>query len=179
MSTIITTSFLNIEDCNDQLIKYLVSLINTVYNTAENGLWIVNDSRVNYDQLIQLIKKKEILIAKNSQTIVGLIAISHISYNTTGFSMLSTHQKHQGKGIGSILVTASENWAKKNGASQMQLELLIPKEYTNNSKSVLTKWYTKIGYKIIRTEPFEITYPEKAKLLACECDFTIWQKSLL
>lgn len=179
LNTTISTSFLKIENCDDQLINSLVSLINTVYNVAENDLWLNNDSRIHAPELTKLITNNQILVAKEDGKLVGLVALTSISDTTAGFGMLSTHKDHQGKGIGSILVTAAENWAKKTNYSKMQLELLIPLNHVNTSKEILAKWYTKLGYKKTRTEPFELMYPEKTNLLACNCDFTIWQKNLI
>lgn len=60
----------------------------------------------------------------------------------------------------------------------MQLEVLVPRQWSHPSKEFLTAWYARIGYRPVRTGPLEESYPELAPLLATPCDFVIYHKSL-
>ena len=48
----------------------------------------------------------------------------------------------------------------------------------NRSKEFLKAWYTRVGYRPVRTGQFEESYPELAPLLATPCDFVIYHKDL-
>ena len=60
----------------------------------------------------------------------------------------------------------------------MQLELLMPQTWTHPVKEFLHGWYTRIGYRPVRTEPFDEAYPALAPQLATPCAFVIYQKPL-
>ena len=97
--------------------------------------------------------------------------------NTIGeFGMVVVNPDYRGKRLGSGLVEEAEKWAKSWGAHTMRLELLTPKTWKQDTKEFMKQWYTRIGYKPQKTEPFEKQYPIDSKKLATECDFTIWLK---
>jgi hypothetical protein len=60
----------------------------------------------------------------------------------------------------------------------MQLELLVPREWSHPSKEFLTAWYTRIGYRPVRTGRLEESYPALAAHLATPCDLVIHHKDL-
>jgi hypothetical protein len=60
----------------------------------------------------------------------------------------------------------------------MQLEVLVPREWTHPSKKFVTEWYTRSGYRVTRTGTLEEDYPHLAPLLATPCDFVIYHKDL-
>jgi hypothetical protein len=60
----------------------------------------------------------------------------------------------------------------------MQLELLVPREWSHPSKVFLNEWYTRIGYRIDRTGSIEDFYPALAPHLATPCDFIVYHKDL-
>ena len=58
----------------------------------------------------------------------------------------------------------------------MQLELL--ERGTGPTKQFLAEWYSRMGYRIVRTGTMDEAYPELAPLLATPCDFVIYRKDL-
>ena len=60
----------------------------------------------------------------------------------------------------------------------MQLELLEPRDWTHPTKQFLAEWYSRMGYRIVRTGTMDEAYPELAPLLATPCDFVIYRKDL-
>jgi len=68
--------------------------------------------------------------------------------------------------------------ARRQGHPTMQLELLMPQTWTHPVKEFLHGWYTRIGYRPVRTEPFDEAYPALAPQLATPCAFVIYQKPL-
>jgi ribosomal protein S18 acetylase RimI-like enzyme len=92
--------------------------------------------------------------------------------------MLVADPAHRGQGVGRELVRFAERWSREQGSDTMQLEVLVPRQWSHPSKEFLKAWYTRIGYRPVRTGQFEESYLELAPLLATPCDFVIYHKSL-
>jgi hypothetical protein len=60
----------------------------------------------------------------------------------------------------------------------MQLEVLRPREWTHPVKEFLHAWYTRLGYRAVRTGTIDESYPHLAPRLATGCDFVIYHKNL-
>ena len=60
----------------------------------------------------------------------------------------------------------------------MQLELLVPQTWTHPVKEFLRAWYTRIGYRHVRTDRLADAYPALQPQLATPCDFVIYHKTL-
>jgi hypothetical protein len=61
----------------------------------------------------------------------------------------------------------------------MQLELLVPRDWTHPTKEFLAAWYGRMGYRVARTGTIDEAYPALAPLLATPCDFVIYEKDLV
>jgi ribosomal protein S18 acetylase RimI-like enzyme len=92
--------------------------------------------------------------------------------------MLVASPDRRGVGIGRQLVGFAEHWARTQGLSTMQLELLVPQTWTHPVKEFLRAWYTRIGYRRVRTGRLEEAYPMLQPQLATPCDFVIYEKDL-
>jgi GNAT superfamily N-acetyltransferase len=92
--------------------------------------------------------------------------------------MLCADPAHRGIGIGRELIRFAERNACADGMRTMQLELLVPREWTHPTKQFLAEWYSRIGYRIARTGTIDELYPELAPLLATPSDFVIYRKEL-
>ncbi len=83
-----------------------------------------------------------------------------------------------GSGIGRELVAFAEGWARGQGLGIMQLELLVPRGWTHPVKEFLREWYTRLGYRAVRRDPFEQAHPALQPQLATDCDFVVYHKPL-
>ena len=108
--------------------------------------------------------------------------------------MLVVDPSYRRQGLGRRLMEAAEDWWRQQVvqgdlsgkdtvtsprcANQMQLELLTPRHWKHPFKEFNKVWYQKMGYVALQTEPFERDFPHLVPLLATECDFTIWRKTL-
>lgn len=177
MSTF-NTYFPKIKELDEQTISYIANLVNIVYAEAESDMWQKSGSRTNVDEIKNLIHEENLILAKQDEKIVGLIAVRKIEDSQTGeFGMLVVDPNFRKNHLGSLLVTSAEEWAKKHGYINMRLELLTPRHWKHPSKEFLKIWYSKIGYKPTTTEPFELLHPDKINALATECDFTVCMKT--
>jgi ribosomal protein S18 acetylase RimI-like enzyme len=160
------------------LVNELAALVNSVYALAEEGLWADGTPRTTPDRMAKQIAAGQIAVARTDERIVGAVRIQRLDTGEGEFGMLVADPAHRGQGIGRELVRFAERWSREQGSDTMQLEVLVPRQRSHPSKEFLKAWYTRIGYRPVRTGQFEQSYPELAPLLATPCDFVIYRKSL-
>jgi GNAT superfamily N-acetyltransferase len=156
----------------------LADLINRVYATAEAGLWVEGAARTTTTEVAEMIAAGEITVARANREIVGSIRIQQLDDRVGEWGMLAADPAHRGKGVGRELVRFAEEVSSKRGLTTMQLELLVPRGWSHPTKVFLHDWYTRIGYRQVRTGRLEESYPHLAPLLATPCDFVIYHKPL-
>lgn len=156
----------------------VTDLINEVYLPAEKGLWLDDATRTDVEEVTELIRAEEIVVARLSGEIVGCVRVQQLDDDTSEFGMLAAAPGHRGVGIGRELVRFAERNSLEMGRGTMQLELLVPREWSHPSKVFLADWYGRIGYQVVRTGTIDEAYPKLAPLLATPCDFLIYLKDL-
>ena len=67
---------------------------------------------------------------------------------------------------------------RERGATEMGLELLVPRQGTHPAKERLHEWYSRLGYRIAGRDDFAAAYPEVGDLLAVPCDLRRYRKRL-
>ncbi|HEY6747720.1 MAG TPA: GNAT family N-acetyltransferase [Mycobacteriales bacterium] len=160
------------------LVTEIVELVNRVYAEAEKGLWRDGTRRTDARQVATAIDAGELALARLDDRIVGAVRIQQLDRGVGEFGMLVGSPEHRGVGIGSALVDFAETWARHEGLSEMQLELLVPRLWTHPVKEFLREWYTHIGYRQVRTGRLADIYPTLEPQLATPCDFVIYRKIL-
>ncbi len=165
-------------DLDRQAIRRLCDLINRVYDEAESGMWKENGTRTRPAEVEELLRTRALILAEDRGTVVGCVNVKLMQAGVAEFGMLVADPAHRSKGIGSALVAAAEDWARKRKCGLIRLELLTPRTWNHPSKEFLKAWYTRIGYRPQFTEPLERLHPDKVPQLATECDFTVWHKRL-
>jgi GNAT superfamily N-acetyltransferase len=159
-------------------VEHLTRLINEVYAVAEEGMWVDGATRTTPSEVEELTRAGEIAVARLGGRVVGCIRVQGLDLETGEFGMLAADFAHRSVGVGRDLVSFAERTAREGGRGTMQLELLVPREWKHPSKVFLDKWYTRIGYRIVRTGTIDEAYPDLAPLLATPCDFVIYRKAL-
>ena len=176
----ITVGMLNrSENRNVSLVQDLVMRINEVYRTAELGMWRDGAERTSAAEVADLIAAGQLALAHRDAAPVGSVQITDVAAGTTRFGMLVADPGHRGVGIGRALVDFAERRSRARGRGVMQLELLVPRTWQHPHKEFLKAWYSRLGYRLVRTTAFDETYPHLTPLLATDCDLTIYQKPLL
>jgi len=160
------------------LVDELAGLVNRVYADAEAGLWADDAPRTTAPEMADLIAAGQIAVARAEQEIVGAVRIQRLDTGKGELGMLVADPDHRGTGVGRELVRFAERWSHEQGLDTMQLEVLVPRHWTHPSKEFLKAWYTRTGYRPVRTGQLEESYPELAPLLATQCDFVIYRKDL-
>ncbi|WP_245848416.1 GNAT family N-acetyltransferase [Lentzea kentuckyensis] len=156
----------------------LADLVNRVYAEAEKGLWVTGAARTTEAEMAGLVDAGQIAVARSSERVVGAVRVQQLDDDMGEFGMLVAAPEERGTGFGRDLVSFAEDWARERGLSRMQLELLVPQGWTHPVKDFLRVWYTRIGYRVVRSDDFGEAFPQLVPHLACPCDFLIFHKEL-
>jgi ribosomal protein S18 acetylase RimI-like enzyme len=160
------------------LMERISQLANEVYEVAEAGLWRDGATRTSVGEIVQLTRAGQVAVARMGGQVVGCVRVQQLDERTGEFGMLCADPAHRGIGIGRELIRFVERSARTDGISTMQLELLVPTDWSHPTKQFLAEWYSRIGYRVARTGTIDELYPELAPLLATPCDFVIYRKEL-
>ena len=175
----IETSFAPADDAdNSAFVAQIVTLVNRVYADAEKGLWLDGTDRTDTDEVAAVIGDGQLAVARLDGRLVGAVRIQRLAEDLGEFGMLVASPEDRGIGIGRELVAFAERWAREQHLGRMQLELLVPQTWTHPVKEFLRGWYTRIGYRHVRTDRLEDSYPALQPYLATPCDFTVYHKAL-
>jgi ribosomal protein S18 acetylase RimI-like enzyme len=106
------------------------------------------------------------LIAEEGGRAIGCVFVK--TKGATGyFGMLSVEPGQQGKGLGRMLIDASEAHLRDRGCSKIEIEVV-------NLREELPPFYEKFGYRKTEERPF--TSPERASQ---PCHFIVMTKVLV
>lgn len=163
---------------DENQVGFLVQMINAVYLISEADLWKTEHQRITVPKLVEIIKKRELLLAMKDDVICGCIHLEPMDAAQHKFKMLVANPEYKRMGIGAVLVSFAEHEARKKGVSIMQLELLVPTDFELLDKVFLKDWYTRIGY--IKTAEHTVDYADAglSKLLKIGCIAEVYQKAL-
>ena len=90
----------------------------------------------------------------------------------TGYlGLVSVATSRQSLGLGRDLMTAAESWLREAGCSVCQLWVL-------SVRPELSIWYGRMGYRVVRTEPFEAVNPPPTRRLLRPCHFEVMERDL-
>lgn len=166
-------------DADDgEFVAQVTALVNEVYAEAEKGLWRDGAARTDSREVAAVIRAGELAVARLDGRLVGAVRIQRLGGDLGEFGMLVADPAHRNLGVGRELIAFAERWARDQGLGRMQLELLVPQTWTHPVKEFLHGWYTRIGYRRVRTGRLEEAYPALQPQLATPCDFAVYHKVL-
>lgn len=151
------------------------------YASTEEEIWGKDYARIEPSEFQELANKKELIIAKHNNSVVGTIHFSQINTNTYSFGLFAVDTEYKGIGVGKSLIEQVEKIAVDNGAKFMNLEILRPTHFQIPFKLVLQEWYLRLGYAFTHSSTFIEHKPnnvEKAKKLIVPATFDCFQKIL-
>jgi GNAT superfamily N-acetyltransferase len=161
-----------------ELMGEITTLVNRVYAAAEEGLWVEGATRTTTAEMADIVASGEIALARIDGQIVGAVRVQQLDASRGEFGMLVAEPARRNEGVGRELVAFAEELSRQRDLPVMQLELLVPREWTHPTKEFLGAWYTRLGYRPIRSGTIDESYPDLAPLLATPCDFVIYHKPL-
>jgi ribosomal protein S18 acetylase RimI-like enzyme len=163
---------------NDALVEELVRLVNRAYAVGEAGLWLENATRTGPAEVADAIRSGGMLTATAEGRIVGCACVRTLDPGTADLGLASVAPERWRSGVGGELVRSAENLMRARGVRTMQLELLVPREGVHPEKERLRAWYMRLGYRVVRSVPFEQVAAHLASQLATPCEFLVFSKPL-
>jgi GNAT superfamily N-acetyltransferase len=163
---------------DDAFLSGAVELINRVYADAERGLWRDGVQRTDRAEVAAIVRAGELAVARLDGALVGAVRVQRLDDRLGEFGMLVADPAYRGVGVGRALVTFAEAWAREQRLDRMQLEVLVPRTWHHPVKEFVRAWYTRLGYRHVRTDRLADAYPQLPPLLATPCDFLIYHKPL-
>jgi GNAT superfamily N-acetyltransferase len=163
---------------DEALVEELVRLVNAAYEVGEAGLWLEGATRTQPGEMADMIGSGGMLAATLDGQIAGCAYVRLLDADTADLALVSVAPERWGGGVGRQLVHSGEELMRSRGATAMQLELLVPKEWAHPEKDRLLAWYTRLGYRVVRSAPFEQVAAHLRSALGTPCEFLILRKDL-
>jgi GNAT superfamily N-acetyltransferase len=163
---------------NEAIAEELAGLINAAYAVGEAGLWLEGTTRTQPAEIAEAIRSGGVLAASLEGRRVGCAYVRPMDADTADLALISVAPHQWGSGVGRELVRSAEELMRSRGVTTMQLELLVPKGWVHPDKERLRNWYTRLGYRVVRSAPFEQVAAHLASKLAAPCEFLIFRKRL-
>jgi DNA-3-methyladenine glycosylase len=160
------------------VVAELTDLVNRVYATAEEGLWQPGTTRTTPAEMGALVRAGEIAAVRRDGRLAGAVRVRQLDGGAAEFGMLVAAPQERGTGVGRELVAYAEDWARRRRLVRMQLELLVPRTWSHPVKEFLRAWYSRMGYREVRTDRLDEAYPALVPRLATPCDFLVFRKDL-
>jgi GNAT superfamily N-acetyltransferase len=163
---------------DEGLVEELARVVNAAYAVGEAGLWLDGTARIGPGEIAEAIRGSGMLAATLDGRLVGCAYVRPLDEGTADLGLISTAPDRWGGGVGSELVHAAEELMRARGVTTMQLELLVPRGSVHPAKDRLRSRYTRLGYRVVRSAPFEQVAAHLAPRLAAPCEFLIFHKPL-
>jgi GNAT superfamily N-acetyltransferase len=163
---------------DEAVVEELANLINAAYAIGEAGLWREGWTRTSPVGVADAVRGGGMLVATLDGRIVGCGCVRALDGRTADLGFVAAAPDQWGGGVGREIVRSAEELLRSRRLTTMQLDLLVPREWVHPEKDRLRGWYTRLGYRIVRTAPFEEMTEHEASLLATPCEFLVFQKAL-
>jgi GNAT superfamily N-acetyltransferase len=163
---------------DEVVVEELVRIINEAYAVGEAGLWVEGATRTEPGEIAEAIRSAGMLAATLDDRLVGCAFLRPLDAGMTDLGLISAALDVWGTGVGRELVRSAEELMRSRGVTTMQLELLVPKGWIHPEKKRLHDWYSRLGYRVVRTAPFDEVAAHLAPQLAVPCEFLIFRKPL-
>lgn len=158
-------------------VSRIVELINEAYRWSEAEQWTHAKERTDSVEIRDLLDAGALFLAKQGETLAGVVKVEERSPGIGGFGMLATSSEILNQGIGGALVSAAENWMRKRKISEIEIEI-VHAERPNAHKRRLHDWYTRLGYEREVTYPIAERIPAIAPLQRQVCVSTVYRKRI-
>jgi ribosomal protein S18 acetylase RimI-like enzyme len=163
---------------DEAVVVGLVRVINRAYAVGEEGLWLDGGARITPAEIAEAVRRGDIVAARLDGEIVACASVRMLDATTADLGLISVDPDRQGEGLGREVVRAAEELMHARGVATAQLEVLVPTGWVHPWKVRLREWYERLGYRVVRTAPFDEVAPQLRPHLATPCEFLIFRKPL-
>ncbi len=127
------------------VIETIVGIMNRAYATAEKALWNREVGRTTTEEATGWVAGGRLAVAEGGGRIVGAVCIQMHDQAIGWFGALSVDPDQQGRGIASALLLFTEQHLRSAGATEIEIEVLVPVDPEPHSSRLLS-WYRSVGY---------------------------------
>jgi GNAT superfamily N-acetyltransferase len=120
----------------------ITAVINAAFRKAEG--FLLDDDRIDVESVRSLLGKGKFLVT--TEELVGCVYLE-MHGDRAYLGLLSVDPKHQGAGLGSLLMNAAEEFCAKSGCRFIDLKII-------NLRTENHALYRRRGYAEMGTEPF-------------------------
>lgn len=120
----------------------ITAVINAAFRKAEG--FLLDDDRIDVESVRSLLGKGKFLVT--TEELVGCVYLE-MHGDRAYLGLLSVDPKHQGAGLGSLLMNAAEEFCAKSGCRFIDLKII-------NLRTENHALYRRRGYTETGTEPF-------------------------
>jgi GNAT superfamily N-acetyltransferase len=166
---------------DEALVEELARMINVAYAAGEGELWQLGDpERTTPAKTADTVRDGGMLVARLDGRVVGCGRLRPLDASSADLGLVCAVPDRWGSGVGREVVRFAEELMRSRGVAAMQLELLVPRDWVHPQKQRLREWYERLGYRVVRTAPFEefTSSPGAAARLATPCEFLVFRKEL-
>jgi GNAT superfamily N-acetyltransferase len=137
-------SKVRIRPASDEDVPLLTPLINAAFVVEQV---VFDGNRVDDLGVRAYMSGGTFLVAEDSGGLAGCVYVEARN-DRSYLGLLSVQPARQGAGLGGQLVAAAENLARESGSRAMDLRVISARG------EQLLPFYRRLGYEVIRTEPF-------------------------
>jgi GNAT superfamily N-acetyltransferase len=161
-----------------QQMSNIADMVNQVFTMEDRGLWRPGHTRTDVDQIVQMARSGELVVAELDGSQVGVIRVQQIDDRTAYSSMLVTHPGHRGQGIARQLRQYVFDYLRSLGITKLRIDNIAPRNIERQATAFMTDWNERAGYVVVGRVPFEEVHPEIEPMLLVPCDFIQYEKVL-
>ncbi len=159
------------------LVQRLTDVVNRAYAQAEVGIWRNGYLRTRFDEIAGDTQRGWMAAADDSEGIAGSIKTYLLDEQTAWFGALAVDPTRAGRGVGGALVAFAEDNGIRNGAAEMQIEVLAPRGGHAHT-DWLRAWYRRLGYQFVEYLDYATLDPAGVSYLALPIDVVVMRKRL-
>src|SRR5699024_11149112 len=165
------------ESNNVELTNQLTNIINRAFRKTESDMWEKRIKRTNIQDVSHYIYDEEMVCVYKKSKQVGCMWIQRVTKEIAENIMLTVEVEEQGAEVWKSIIQYGEEKQISQGYNIVQIELLKPKMYTDQSRENLQLWYERLGYNQVGEQALECVLPELAPGLKVPSKFTILHKN--
>ena len=159
------------------IVDGLVRLINDAYSVGEAELWTAGTTRTSPDEVAELIRTGGMLTARVRRRLVGCACVRQVDPSTADLGLVPPtapvgrrrRAPARGHSRGADALARREHHGAEGARATRRGAAPTDR---------LRAWYSRRGYRIVRSVPFEEVATHSAAQLAKPCEFLIFRKPL-
>lgn len=146
----------------------IVSLVNAAFLVEAE---LLSGDRIELAEVKERLGRGSFLVCDGEAGDLAGCVYVEVRGRTGYLGLVSVAPSHQSLGLGGRLMAAGENWLRAANCDVCELWVL-------SERPVLTAWYQRLGYRIVRTAPFEAVRPPPTRRLLRPCYFEVMERDL-